>query len=286
MRIPSSVQATKQFAVALALIAVSGVLLSGARKTTFSPHEKAFYAPQAVVEYVNPGLVFNIVSANIASDGTISVHYTVADPQKLPLDTAGIQTPGTISPRFLAAYIPKGQSQFASYIVNTVKAVQGSGTGTQAAGDSGGTTTTNAVGDYIYTFKNKAPAGFDATATNRIGIYGSRNLTQWDLGTNYASTTFDFVPNGGKAAPRDVVRDADCNKCHDTLSFHGGSRVGTALCIMCHQPQTMDPNTGQQPGLRRSSSTRSTWALRCPAWWPAEAVPDLRLQRLLRLLRQ
>ncbi len=250
MRIPSSVQATKQFAVALALIAVSGVLLSGARKTTLSPHEKAFYAPQAVVEYVNPGLVFNIVSATIASDGTISVHYTVADPQKLPLDTAGIQTPGSISPRFLAAYIPKGQSQFASYIVNTVKAVQGSATGTQAAGDSGGTTTTNAVGDYVYTFKNKAPAGFDATATNRIGIYGSRNLTQWDLGTNYASATFDFVPNGGKPVARDVVRDADCNKCHDTMSFHGGSRVGTALCIMCHQPQTVDPNTGNSLDMK------------------------------------
>ncbi len=119
----------------------------------------------------------------------------------MPLDTAGIQTPGGISPRFLAAYIPKGQSQFASYIVNTATAVTGGATGTQAAGDSGGTTTTVAVGEYIYTFKNKAPAGFDPTATNRIGIYGSRNLTQWDLGTNYASATFDFVP-ATAASPR------------------------------------------------------------------------------------
>src|SRR5690348_8758036 len=153
MRIPSSVQATQRLAVAFALIAASGVLLMGARKTTFSPHEKAFYAPQALVEYVNPGLVFKIVSAKVAADGTISVDYKVSDPQGLPLDLAGIQTPGVINPRYLVAYIPNGQTQFASYIVNTVKAVSGSATGTQAAGDSGGTLTTVAVGEYIYTFK-------------------------------------------------------------------------------------------------------------------------------------
>jgi OmcA/MtrC family decaheme c-type cytochrome len=245
MRIPSSVFAAKRVTVVLALIAAFVVLVSGAKKTNFTVHDKAYYAPQAIVEYVNPGLAFNIVSAKIASDGTISVDYKVTDGTGLPLDTAGIQTPGAISPRFLAAYIPKGQTQFASYNVSTVSAVQGSATGTQAGGDSGGTTSTVAVGEYIYTFKTKAPSGFDPTLTNRVGVYGSRNLTQWDLGTFYASNTFDFIPSGsGKPAPRDVVRDADCNKCHDQMNFHGGSRVGVAICIMCHQPQTVDPNTG------------------------------------------
>ena len=118
----------------------------------------------------------------------------MTDPSGLPLDTSGIQTPGVISPRFLIAYIPKGQSQFASYIVNTVTAVTGGATGTQAAGDSGGTTSTVAVGEYVYTFKNKAPATFDATATHRVGVYGSRNLTQWDLGTNYAVRVLRLGP--------------------------------------------------------------------------------------------
>ena len=62
-----------------------------------------------------------------------------------------------------------------------------------------------ALGEYIYTFKSKAPAGFNPSLTNRIGIYGSRNLTEWGLGTDYADTTFDFVPAGGTPAPRDVV---------------------------------------------------------------------------------
>ncbi|HTS24584.1 MAG TPA: OmcA/MtrC family decaheme c-type cytochrome [Bryobacteraceae bacterium] len=245
MRIFSSGFAVRRWAVALALVGGSVVLMSGARKTPFTTHDKAYFAPQAIVEYVNPGLVFSVVSAKIASDGTISVDYKVTDPQGLPLDIAGIQTPGVISPRYIAAYIPKGQTQFSSYVVNTVTAISGGATATQAAGDSGGTTTTVAVGEYVYTFKTKAPSNFDPTVTNRIGIYGSRNLTQWDLGTDYASTTFDFVPNGSKVTlTRDVVRTPDCNKCHDQLAFHGGSRRGVDLCIMCHQPQTSDPNTG------------------------------------------
>jgi OmcA/MtrC family decaheme c-type cytochrome len=251
MRMPSSGIAVGRYALVLGIVAGSTVLLSGARKSQFTVHDRAYYAPQAIVEYVNPGLNFSVVSAKIASDGTISVDYKVTDPQGLPLDISGIQTPGTISPRFLIAYIPKGQTQFASYIVNTVKAVTGSATGTQAAGDSGGTTTTVAVGEYIYTYKNKA-TNFDPNATHRVGIYGSRNLTQWDLGTNYASTTFDWVPagNGAKPAPRDVVRTGDCNQCHDQLAFHGGSRRGVDLCIMCHQPQTVDPNSGNSLDMK------------------------------------
>src|SRR5947208_5445403 len=165
MRIPTSVFAVKRFALALALIAGSVILVRAARQPhQFSISDKAHFAPQALVQYVNPGLVFSVVSAKIDPDGTISVDYKVTDPKGLPLDITGIQTPGTIGPRYLIAYIPKGQSQFASYIVNTVKSVDGSKTGTQAAGDSGGVLTTVSVGEYIYKFKNKAPAGFDAGA--------------------------------------------------------------------------------------------------------------------------
>ena len=64
------------------------------------------------------------------------------------------------------------------------------------------------------------------------------------MGTNYASVTFDFVPAGGTPAPRDIVRTPDCNTCHYQLAFHGGSRRGVDLCIMCHTQQTTDPNTG------------------------------------------
>src|SRR6202034_881193 len=116
--------------------------------------------------------------------------------------------------------------------------------------DSGGITAAGGPGQYTYTFKTKA-TGFDPAVTNTIGIYGSRNLTLYDLGTDYASTTFNFVPNGAPVAvTRDLIRDVSCNRCHDQLSAHGGSRRGMAICVMCHQPQNLDPNTGNLLDLK------------------------------------
>ena len=252
MRIPSSVFAAGRYIALLTLVAGSVLLISAEVPTGFRKSDRASYADPNLVQFVRPGLSVKVVSANIASDGTISVDYKLTDPSGLPLDLSGVQTPGAVSVSFLAAYIPKGQPQFWSYTtrVSTGTAPNGiKGTATQAAADSGGTTQTVAVGEYIYTFKTKAVAqsggAFDPTVTTRIGIYGSRNLTEFDLGTNYVSTTYDFVPAGGKvASTREVIKNASCNQCHDDLAFHGGSRRGIELCIMCHTPQTSDPDTG------------------------------------------
>ncbi len=244
MRIPSSVFAVGRYVAVLSLVAGTAALMSGDRKAFLTPHDKAYYASPNLVAYVQPGLVFSIVSATVAADGTIAVHYKVADPNGAPLDVTGVVTPGIISVSYLAAYIGAGQTQFTSYFVRSVAAATGGATANQATGDSGGALQTVAMGEYIYTFKSKAVSP-NLTLTNRVGIYGSRNLTTWDLGTNYADATYDFVPNGAKVTVvRDVVRTLDCNACHDSLAEHGGSRKSVQLCIMCHQPQTVDPNTG------------------------------------------
>ena len=250
MRISSSVRNAGRYGVALVVIAGSIAMFGAVRKSNFTKRDKAYYADPAVLQYIQPGLTFKVVSSNIASNGTISVDFKVTDPTGAALDRTGVVTPGTISSSFLIAYVPKGQEQFSSYVTRTATAAVGGATATQAAADSGGTYQTVATGEYIYTFSTKAPAGFDTTASHRIGIYGSRNLTQWSLGTNYASTTYDWVPAGGTPKPRDVVRTPDCNKCHDQLAFHGGSRRGVELCIMCHTPQTTDPDTGNTVDMK------------------------------------
>ena len=244
MRLPISVPRAG-YAAILVVIAGSVALLSAPRRGEFTRHDREFYVDRLTLQFIRPGLAINIVAATIGQDGTISVDYKVSDPKGVPLDLAGITTPGPITLSFLVAYIPKGKEQYVSYITrNETDTVTGSGrTAVQATGDSGGTTTTVATGEYVYTFKNKAPAGFDATATHRIGIYGNRNLTEFDLGTNYDDATFDFVPGGGNPTPRDIVRTADCNRCHDSLAAHGGSRRSVELCIMCHTPQTTDAET-------------------------------------------
>jgi OmcA/MtrC family decaheme c-type cytochrome len=250
MRKAISVRGVTRFSLALLVVAGSIMLSSTPKKGGFTPRDKAFYADASTVNFVRPGLSIQIVSAKIAADGTISVDYMITDPNNQPLDPAGIQTPGAVAVSFLAAYIPKGQTQYVSYATRARSSADGKTTVTQAAADSGGTSQLVTAGEYIYTFKTQAPKGFDPTATHRIGIYGSRNLTEFDLGTFYDDATFDFVPAGGKPAPREVIKTVSCNKCHDQLAHHGGSRRSLDLCIMCHTPQTSEPNTGNTVDMK------------------------------------
>jgi len=226
-------------------VLAGAIALQSEGKYSFTKRDKAYYVDATVINFVRPGLVFKITTASIAQDGTITARVLVTDPQGLPLDRNGINTPGAISMSFVAATIPNGKKQYSAYTTRTVTSQDGKSTGIQAGADSGGAFTPNADGDYTYTFKTKAPTTFDQTATQTVAVYGSRNLTAFNLGTNRASSTYNFVPNGSKVTvTRDVIKDSSCNKCHDQLLFHGGSRVGIATCVLCHTPQSVDPNSG------------------------------------------
>ncbi|MGI8992444.1 MAG: OmcA/MtrC family decaheme c-type cytochrome [Bryobacteraceae bacterium] len=232
------------------VLSFAAIALGAASKSPFTRRHKAYYADAATVDFVRPGLALAINSAQVAADGAITVVFTVADPKGLPLDTAGINTPGAISLSFVASYIPSGQEQYVAYTTRPATGAVG-GTVNQAGSDTGGTTTKIAEGQYQYVFHTKAPSGFDASATHTIGIYGSRNLAEFNLGVNYAGTTFNFVPNGSPVANvRDVIKTQSCDKCHDQLSAHGGSRRGIEMCVLCHTPQTVDPNTGNTIDLK------------------------------------
>jgi len=230
----------------IAILAVAALGVIGGTRRHYSPHEKAYYADAQTVEFVNPGLTITVNSAQISSKGVITVTYTLTDPNGLPLDSAGVDTPGTISLSYVAAVLPNGQT-FPEYTAYTTRTATGTviASTQQPGADSGGTAAALGSGQYTYTFHTAAPTGFDATATHTIGIYGSRNLTAYSLGTNYASTTYNFVPNGSKVTNvRQIIQTASCNTCHDQLSAHGGSRRGLDMCILCHTSQNTDPNTG------------------------------------------
>ncbi|HYP09122.1 MAG TPA: OmcA/MtrC family decaheme c-type cytochrome [Bryobacteraceae bacterium] len=202
------------------------------------------------VSFVRPGLVIKITSADVASDGTIKTTFKLTDPKGLPLDRAGVVTPGAISVSFIAATIPSNSSQYTAYTTRVQASPSTGKSATQAAGENNGTFAQVGEGEYTYTFRIKAPATIDRGATHSIGAYGSRNLSEFDLGTQYDDDVFTFVPAGGAITKtRDVIKTATCNGCHDQLAFHGGSRRTMELCVMCHTPQTVDPDTGNTQDL-------------------------------------
>lgn len=225
--------------------AIAPCLTAQINKFPYTPRDKAFYADPALVNFVRPGLAITINSASISSTGIIRVTSTLTDPLGLPLDEAGVTTPGVVSLAYVASYIPKGQEQYVAY--TTAKA-SGKVLGTITRPNfelSGGALKSVGAGQYQYTFAAKAPAGFDATATTTVAVDGNRDLTSFNLGTSYAGTTFNFVPNGSAVTvTRDVIRTPSCNACHDQLAFHGGYAHGMEMCVLCHQPQNLDPVTG------------------------------------------
>jgi OmcA/MtrC family decaheme c-type cytochrome len=220
--------------------ALLALCLTGQTKPARTLRDKA-----ALIDFVTSGLTITINSAALASNGTITVTYTLTDPNGLPLDATGATTPGVVSLAYVASYIPKGQTQYVAY---TTAQATGAALGTITRPDfetSGGTVTPVGPGQYKYTYAAQAPSGYDPTVTTTVAVDGNRDLTPFDLGISYAGTTFNFVPNGSSVTvTRDVIRTESCNGCHYQLAFHGGYAHGMQMCVLCHQPQNADPVTG------------------------------------------
>jgi OmcA/MtrC family decaheme c-type cytochrome len=216
----------------------------------FGVHQKAFYLSPQEINFVRPGLVTKLVSASIDAQGVIKARFKITDTRSLGLDRLGVTTPGTVGTSFVAAVLPKGQRQYTSYTTRVQTSTITNKSATQAAADANGAYEQVGDGEYIYTFRTKAPQDFDRTATHTIGVYSNRNLTEFDLGTNFDDDVLSFVPDGSAVQDtREVVKTEACNRCHDPLGVHGGSRRSVGLCILCHQPQTSDPDTGNTVDL-------------------------------------
>jgi OmcA/MtrC family decaheme c-type cytochrome len=120
----------------------------------------------------------------------------------------------------------------------------------------------NPDGYYIYTFKTdiKDPAQtngvvFDPTKTHRVAIQLSYKNAAGE--TVLVNPYFDFtIDANGKSVPvtdpsktRKMTDVSSCNGCHEKLALHGGGRVDTQYCVMCHNPGTVDANSGNNLNL-------------------------------------
>jgi OmcA/MtrC family decaheme c-type cytochrome len=115
----------------------------------------------------------------------------------------------------------------------------------------------NADGYYTYTFTTDIT---DPTKTN--GVTYEPGLThrvaiQLSYTNNAGETVlvnpyFDFtLDSSGKSVAvtdptktRKMTDVSSCNGCHEKLALHGGGRVDTQYCVICHNPGTTDANSG------------------------------------------
>ncbi len=231
-------------AVLLALPFITHFALLASEKAGFTPHDLAYYLDESQINFIRPGLKLRIQAVTVENQRFV-VRFRLTDPRDLPLDRSGVYTPGAVSTSFIGAYIPKTEQQYRPYVTRSVTSPINNRTVTQPTTDSGGTYRTVADGEYTYTFGNTVTTAYDPTTTQTIGMYASRDLTEFDLGRQYDNDVFSFVPDGTPVTlVRDVVRTENCNQCHDPLAMHGGSRRDTRLCILCHVPGAIDPDTG------------------------------------------
>lgn len=170
-----------------------------------------------------------------------------------------------------------GSSQWVSYInrnenptvASTVPASWGTVAQRQAtsqnAGSSSGTPLLTDAGDGTYTFRFATDLGqatqanspgpgpaiaFEPSLTHRVGLE-IRNPNPNPNGLKLVGTNnpvYTYVPatgaTGNLPVQRDIVSTADCAACHDKLEFHGGPRTDVAHCVTCHNPGTIDAQSG------------------------------------------
>ncbi|MBX3702504.1 MAG: OmcA/MtrC family decaheme c-type cytochrome [Steroidobacteraceae bacterium] len=138
-------------------------------------------------------------------------------------------------------------SQWQSYVSRTSGAFRQATTETAAAARL----VDNNDGTYRYTFASAltaytaAPA-YDANKTHRLGIEIRNQAPITGNGI------FDFVPAGGAPTFTRLIVDNDtCNACHDVLNFHGGARTDVEYCVTCHNPSSIDGDTGNSVDMKR-----------------------------------
>jgi OmcA/MtrC family decaheme c-type cytochrome len=196
-----------------------------------------------------------ITSANIASDGTTTVTFSMANDQNYPY--IGLASNRI---RFTFAYlvppdpITGEPSKWMSYInrVESAPSDPAKGPGTedqlQATSESNGTLTDNLDGTYTYTFNvnptsvtSPAAITYNADLTHRVAF----QISGGDYPT--LNRTYDWQPSTGLTdgiTSREMVVEGTCNACHGNLAIHGGGRVDTAYCVTCHNPGSTDANSG------------------------------------------
>lgn len=217
----------------------------------YTAQQKEFYLSDEEKSFVRPGLTVEVEDVAINPDLSVDVVVSFSDEAGMPLDRAGIITPGPISMSFILAWYDGEMRQYTAYTVGDQTSPITGVTETQASSDSGGTWEDLELGRARYTYGTSLPAGYDLTKTHSVAIYATRDMEEFVGKSYYSNPVFDFRPDGADVVEVwDAIDDATCNSCHHDLGIHGGRRKAVKLCVTCHNPQSIDPDTGNTVDMK------------------------------------
>lgn len=233
-------------ALLLPMLALVGGCGSGKKEGTSTP----------VATATSPANLRASITGVDVSGPTPVVTFTLKDENGAALSP----TTSGVSARFTIARI-KSDGNYENYIPST--------TATQPTYDSGGTFADLGNGTFSYTFVTdiKDPAQtlngivLDATTqslTHTVAGQIQRTVTQnnglTQGGASFQQATNPYVnfrPDGAAVtSTREVVSISSCNECHNKLGLHGGGRRDIALCIVCHYPGVIDPDSGNSVDMK------------------------------------
>ncbi len=218
---------------------------------SYAKGEVEYYLSDEQKEYIRPGLTTEIVSVEIPADGKPVVELTFVDDMDLPLDRAGRLTPGVISASFVLAWWDNDLRQYTAYTTRTQTSPITGVSAVQASADSGGSWEDIEIGRARYTFGTVLPEGFDGSKTHTLYVYTRRNTIEMVGKEYFSDPDYDFLPDGGQVTETwGSLQTETCNACHDPLALHGGPRRAVKGCVTCHQPQSIDPDTGNTVDMK------------------------------------
>ncbi|MBP9592947.1 MAG: hypothetical protein KBE42_12800, partial [Steroidobacteraceae bacterium] len=208
-------------------------------------------------------IVVTVLAVSVPADGKPVVDLSLADEQNRPL--SGLPA-GSI--RFVLARLEpgvNGKSNAWRAVTRRTEAFPGTppptpadrvtGTGPKNQGytetGTAGTWVDQNNGRYRYTFakslEGDAEIPYDGSLPHRVGIEirTSPALTASNIPANNGA--FTFSPANGapiEQSGREIVDNDTCNACHDNLSFHGDARFDLQYCVMCHEANSYDAQSG------------------------------------------
>lgn len=201
------------------------------------------------------GINSEITDVAIGEDQVPVVTFTLSDDNGSPLTIDDVE-----SVRFLLSRIEvddeTGLTQYVNYFLRDSEGAEFNYGGetlqpavdaqTQPTFEGGeGEFSELSAGEYSYTFAEPLGDDYAPDTTHVAGIVVERPSDQVD------NAVYTFVPSGDEVTTTRLISTTEtCNNCHNELAFHGGSRKEYDVCVLCHTPQNIDPETGNSADFK------------------------------------